>query len=914
MKRHAFPRLAAAFGSTFLSFIPFAGAMMLLLSGSVNAVSLSLSPSSITNHYSGPLTLTINGLDSAGESVVIKEYLDTNGSGTLDASDLLIRQYTVTDGQVTSIGGQRNLNVPGDDDGAADNTISTHFNYNGSQDIVHLMTGTHIFQVSPSGSGFTPVTHTLTVTQQDYSGSGISGQVVDSSVPQAYALVMVQTPGQDGNSVALTQTDAGGNFSIKVAPGSYQILAAKPGFVFNAGAAPTVTVPTGSFLTGQTETLTPSSRTISGKVMNGTTLAGIPALAIESGSQTGWVSITLADTAGNFVADATTEAWQFSYDEGSAATFGVLTAKASEPSGVSNVTGLTIGLPQATALIYGSLQTPANAAVPFVEIDGQTNGSPQYKSQTVTDANGNYTLNALSGAWRVNFQGTAYIVQEQNTAVNTAGTAVLQNLVANPVTAHIRGQVVDNHGNPVGNVQVNANSFDPANPNGNSFGPLVTADANGNFDLGVFGGGGTATRPWTLGLNFGDTPLPYVPTTPTYHVQDGVDLNGISYLVYDVTTHLFGQVLDENNNPLSNISIWGSLTPNGGVNAGANVDSGGNFDLPLFSGNWNLGLSNIGGLGIIPQDFNITVTDHADQSGLVFHVIHAANSLSGLLTGTGGAGISGVTVSAFTTSGGHTYSSNTATDSGGHYSLFVFSSTWTVGVDSNGLANLSYSPLQSHDVFVGSNPVVVNFAATAAGGYGITPSSAGNGTISPNTVQTPGSNSVTFFATPNSGYIVNQWLLDGSLVQTGGTTYTISNLTANHSLEVTFLIPGQLTPANWRQAWFGTTTNSGNAADTADPYHTGIKNLEVLAFLGPGQNPATAKPSQLPAVQTISGNLVFSFTQPAGVSGIIYAAQSSTTLNSWQSVSDSGSGSQHTFAVPIGINTKLFLRLLVTEP
>ena len=71
-----------------------------------------------------------------------------------------------------------------------------------------------------------------------------------------------------------------------------------------------------------------------------------------------------------------------------------------------------------------------------------------------------------------------------------------------------------------------------------------------------------------------------------------------------------------------------------------------------------------------------------------------------------------------------------------------------------------------------------------------------------------------------------------SLVQTGGTTYTISNLTANHSLEVTFLIPGQLTPANWRQAWFGTTTNSGNAADTADPYHTGIKNLEVLAFLG----------------------------------------------------------------------------------
>lgn len=914
MKPHAFLRLSVAFRSSFFSFIPFAGAMMLLLSGYVNAASLSLSQSSITNNYSGALTLTINGLDSAGESVVIKEYLDVNGSGTIDASDLLIRQYTVTDGQVTGIGGQRNLNVPGDDDGAANSTITTHFNYGGSKDIVHLMTGTHIFQVSPSGSGFTPITHTLIVTQQDYSGSGISGQVVGSSVPQAHALVMVQTAGQDGNPVALTLADASGNFSVKVAPGSYQLLAAKPGFVFNAGAAPTVTVPTGSFLTGQTETLTPSSRTISGKVMNGTTTTGIPALAIEGGSQTGWVSITLADTNGNFVADATTEAWQFSYDEGTAATFGLLTDKASEPGGVSNVTGFTIGLPQATALIYGSLKTPANAAVPFVEIDGQTNGSPQYKSQTLTDANGNYTLNAAIGAWRVNFQGTAYIVQEQNVTVNTAGTTVPQNLIANPVTAHIRGQVVDNHRNPVGNVQVNANYFDPSNPNGNSFGPLVTADANGNFDLGVFGGGGTATRAWTIGLNFGNTPLPYVPTTPTYNVQDGVDINGISYLVYDVTAHLHGQVLDENNTPVGNISMWGSLTPSGGVNAGANVDSGGNFDLPLFGGNWNLGLSNIGGLGIIPQDFNITVSDNADQTGLVFHVIHAATPLGGILTGTGGVGISGVSVYASTISGGHNYSSNTTTDSGGHYSLSVFSSTWTVGVDSNGLANLSYSPVQSQVAFVGSNPVVVNFATTAAGGFSITPSSGGNGTISPNTVQITGSNPVTFTARPNTGYIVNQWLLDGSLVQTGGTTYTLSNITANHSVEVTFLIPGQLTPSNWRQAWFGTTTNSGNGSDTADTYHTGIKNLEVLAFLGPGQNPATAKPSQLPAVQKIGGNLVFSFTQPAGVSGIIYGAQSSTSLNTWQSVSDSGSGSQHTFAVPIGSNAKLFLRLVVTEP
>ena len=67
--------------------------------------------------------------------------------------------------------------------------------------------------------------------------------------------------------------------------------------------------------------------------------------------------------------------------------------------------------------------------------------------------------------------------------------------------------------------------------------------------------------------------------------------------------------------------------------------------------------------------------------------------------------------------------------------------------------------------------------------YAITPSAGANGTNTPNTVQVvlSGTSSPTFTATPNSQY-VTQWWVDGSLVQTGGTTYTFSNVTANHSL------------------------------------------------------------------------------------------------------------------------------------
>ena len=82
--------------------------------------------------------------------------------------------------------------------------------------------------------------------------------------------------------------------------------------------------------------------------------------------------------------------------------------------------------------------------------------------------------------------------------------------------------------------------------------------------------------------------------------------------------------------------------------------------------------------------------------------------------------------------------------------------------------------------------------------YTVTPSAGANGSISPNTAQTVNYNgSVGFTGTPNTGYTVDQWLLDGTAVQTGGTSYTLNNVTANHTVQVTFkliAIPFTVTP------------------------------------------------------------------------------------------------------------------------
>ncbi len=154
---------------------------------------------------------------------------------------------------------------------------------------------------------------------------------------------------------------------------------------------------------------------------------------------------------------------------------------------------------------------------------------------------------------------------------------------------------------------------------------------------------------------------------------------------------------------------------------------------------------------------------------------------------------------------------------------------------------------------------------------------------------------------------------------TSGTTYHFRvNATSSQG---TTLGSGQTfttaasTPASWRQQWYSTTSNTGNAADNADPYHTGVPNLVAFALFGPNQNPAQVTSAQLPQPQMVGRNYVFSFTEPAGVSNITYGGQFTTSLNpaDWQPVIDTGSGTQHIFSVPIGGSTQVFMRLTLTN-
>ena len=70
------------------------------------------------------------------------------------------------------------------------------------------------------------------------------------------------------------------------------------------------------------------------------------------------------------------------------------------------------------------------------------------------------------------------------------------------------------------------------------------------------------------------------------------------------------------------------------------------------------------------------------------------------------------------------------------------------------------------------------------------PKAGAGGAISPDTLVTVAAGGgLTFTAAANTGYSVESWYLDGVFAQSGGTSYTLGNITANHTVQVNFTPP-----------------------------------------------------------------------------------------------------------------------------
>ncbi|MDR3457203.1 MAG: fibronectin type III domain-containing protein [Verrucomicrobiae bacterium] len=115
----------------------------------------------------------------------------------------------------------------------------------------------------------------------------------------------------------------------------------------------------------------------------------------------------------------------------------------------------------------------------------------------------------------------------------------------------------------------------------------------------------------------------------------------------------------------------------------------------------------------------------------------------------------------------------------------------------------------------------------------------------------------------------------------------------------------------WRQSYFGTISNSGSAADTADLDGDGLVNLLEYAL---GSNPLVANTNVVVAGRDAGGNLTFTF--PRARADVTYVVQGSTNLQSWVDLNTNlGTVGQNViFTDPVTNRARHFLRLKITQP
>jgi hypothetical protein len=248
---------------------------------------------------------------------------------------------------------------------------------------------------------------------------------------------------------------------------------------------------------------------------------------------------------------------------------------------------------------------------------------------------------------------------------------------------------------------------------------------------------------------------------------------------------------------------------------------------------------------------------------------------------------------------------------------FTYKLTSPNGTSTNAVVRINVLPPMAPMV---ANPTYVNVTTTSATLGGTVTDSGGATVTAVGVVYAP--TSVT--SNPQVGDGVS-FVAPASVagVFTIGVSNLLPNTTYSYAAYATnsvgigySAIDSFTTPAtfqSWQVSWFGSASNS-NAAYNANPYNTSVDNIAVFAFLGPYQDPQTASVSQLPQVQLGGGNFYYDFFEPAGVSGVTYGAQSSLDLGAgnWQPVSDTGSGTEHIFSLPVSASQQQFMRLTVT--
>jgi hypothetical protein len=888
-----------------------------------------VTPGSQAANSTAGISLLITGLSTAepsGDSVRIERVLDLNGNGNADIGEPLVQSFQVTDGQVSSFGGVRNPNIPGDDDVTRDGKISTHISLTDAG----RSAGSYLIEISSPSGTFKPVTKTHTITQPSH-GQSVSGQVTCGGAPVLNAMVAALDLTNDGQYVASAVADSSGNYTLNLPAGAYMLLGVQTGYVAPLATAPTVTLGATQTLTGRNVALTAATCTIAGTLRDGpgtTTLKGMH-LYSETDNDNDFpseIALTYSDTDGNFVVAALAGLWTIGAESDSLALLGYL-----EPdddvmasTAVGTTTALDLQYTAATALVYGTVTDTHGTPMPGVSVNASDNPANLYWIDARTDASGNYFMGITGTAswWWIGPDDESpalagSIPPDGKDITPTTNSATRVNFTARPVTAHLQGTVTLN-GVPVAGVTIVARP-----PNGNSRIATLTG-SNGEFDLGVMAG------TWNVSLDLDDTRAnnlasPILQQT----IADNQTIAGIAYQVVGATGTISGGVKDIVGNPLENHWVYASATINNiYYEVGTDTDANGYYSFPVINGTWMLGVNS----SIYFPQQTVAVTGSAQVD---FTPLPVVAHLQGKVQ-KNGVGASGVLIAAWQNSGGILVT----TDSNGNFDFGVTSTgAWSIG--------LVYHYAISHNLIGARLTETVTHNQTIANI--ILPIADGTGTIS-GSIKDSGGNSLVQAGVYANATINDVFYYADAQTDSNGNysfpvingTWTVGVSSPIYFSPQTVAVTGSAQvdfPATPVQLWRQTVFNSTQRADpnisglpAMVPSGAGFTNLVAYAL---GLNPNTAKATELPTLgnTSTSGNnyQALKFTRNTAATDIAYAVQASSNLLQWDTISSyrDGTWSQPGFvsesgstpninvqvrdSLPVQSAPRRFLRLQVTH-
>ncbi len=455
---------------------------------------VAITPSVVSNTYTGIITLQISALSSGG-SVVVQKFLDADTNGIIDGGDMMVQQFSLTDGQAGMvIGSVTNYNVPGDTDGAVNSSITARLNFQNG-DFIQNLIGNYLYKIS--GNFTPPVTNNFSVTNfpfpQKFTGNVVSNGTGTTLSNAVIVLFPPPRPGHDGLGQPLGGAVANnaGAYSVMAPAGTYTLVAFKTNYLFNAQKAPVVTLGVSQTINTNL-TLTNATTSITGKVVDAANNnIGLPGVFQPLESTNGLLMSTTTDTNGNFTARVTPSQWNLGTDDSGLIVHGYVGSN--NGTNVNNGANVTMPFPKANALFYGSVHDNTGKPMVALDVNASDTASNLYSADGYTDTNGNYFVGVLGGlglndTWQIGVGGDGSLANyvfsqpqlDQNGNTNiSAGQALLVNFTAILATNTISGNVKDSNGNNIAGLGVGAN----ATINGTNYQTGTDTDDNGNYSI-----------------------------------------------------------------------------------------------------------------------------------------------------------------------------------------------------------------------------------------------------------------------------------------------------------------------------------------------------------------------------------------------------------------------------------------------